>query len=179
MVNHSLIANFKTLFGQAIENELSKNPPNYWNAFVLASRISEDKNLPPSVRYVYILKKVTYALSTQFFLIEGQSTEDALSALEERNYTHVQKLLKSKIKKVSTDSKNPKKIIYSSLMKELEEAQLIYNSPNFMYPEKGTTITFGFLFLLSPKQYPYFINVHEKSINLIYMIPPSPISLFP
>lgn len=149
-----VLKSFKIIIFNDIENELSKIPPNYFKAALLAGQISTNKKMPEYFRYVSKLKKVAYMIATPFFNADEAITSKALKGIQEKKYTFVQEILTEYLKKLSHDDKNVKKPLYSQLIKDLEEAKEISSSSNF-------------------------INYQGKTITIYFIIPPSLISLFP
>ena len=176
IANRDLLSSFKIILYNEIQNELSKTPPNYAGAAFLSREISDNKNLPKGMRYIYKIKQVTYELATPLFGGKEGISIDALMGIEEKKYRHVHKLLEEHIKILSLDNVNPRRPFYLQFKKNLEEAQQLHDSPSFVYFESGT-IELALLF--SSAQMRYAIDLNNKMITLYFVVQPSWISLFP
>lgn len=176
IVNRGVLSSIKILYYNEIQNELSKTPPNYARAAILSEEISDNKNLPEGLRYIYKIKKVTYALATPLLGGKEGIRMAALRGTEEKKYKHVHKLLEEHIKKLSLDNTNPRRPFYLQFMMDLEEAQQLYDSPSFVYSESGTI---EFTLLFSSAQVRSAIDLNSKATILYFVFQPSWISLFP
>ena len=64
IVYGATLRDYKVIINNDIERELSKTPPNYYKAKILAQNISDNEMMPEYIRYVAILRKITYTLAT-------------------------------------------------------------------------------------------------------------------
>lgn len=168
-----------TLDEMGKETFINTTPPNYFKALAFASGISDNEKLPlpEYVRYVYKLKKVTYMIA--FYKGNAELTSKALRGLKERNYTYVEKLLNEEVAKYSLDEdKNQKPLYYGLIKKDLEEAEKLRHSPNFVdFYGQFIGIHLSVSYLVSEPS--YSINSDRTTLTIMCPIPPSLISVFP
>jgi hypothetical protein len=144
----------KTIICEDIEKELSKIPPNYLRATILAGNIANNEMMPEYARYVSILKETTYTLASPLYKTEDKIIDQALKHLKERDYSTLEKFLSEYLEKVSYNREDLKSLLYVGLINDLEKAKQLRNSPNF-------------------------VNLHGKFVNFMFIFPSSLIRLSP
>jgi len=143
--NWDFLKGMKIIFFKDIKKELSKHPPNYFKAVLLASTIADNEKYPDYLRYIFKLTKITCMIANPSFQIDKNLITDALKALEEKQYAYLQKILSEYIKTISGEETGTiKGIVYSSLTKEIEQVEKIRNSPSFIDLGENFTIEIGF-----------------------------------
>ncbi|OGW39684.1 MAG: hypothetical protein A2Y97_13760 [Nitrospirae bacterium RBG_13_39_12] len=154
IVYGAIFRDIKTIIFEDIEKELTKNPPNYLKAAILAEHIANNEMMPEYARYVSILKETTYTLASPLYRTEDKIIVQALKHLKERDYSTLEIFLSEYLEKVSYNREDLMSQLYIGLINDLEKAKELRNSPNF-------------------------VNLHGKFVNFMFIFPSSLIRLSP
>lgn len=154
IVYGATLRDFKTIIYEDIEKELSKNPPNYFRAAILAGDIANNEMMPKYIRYAAILREITYTLASPLHRTEDEIINQALKYLKERDYSTLENFLSEYLKKVSSNREDLRRPLYVGLINDLEKSKQLRNSPNF-------------------------VNLHGKPFNFMFVCPSNLIRLFP
>ncbi len=149
-----LLRDMKTIITEDIDKELSKEPPNYFKASILARRIANNEKMPAYFRYAAKLREITYTIATPIFKGDEKIVSQVLNSIKEYNYIYLQKILDEYLKSLLHNEQDSKRLLYLALIKELEEAERIRNSENF-------------------------IDLNGKNLMFMLPIPTNVITLFP
>ena len=178
--NWSLLRGVKTLVFKDIETALNERPPNFFKAGILAANISDNEDMPPFLRYVFKLKKVSYHLATPIFF-EGNTvfTRQVLRELDLEEYTSVKSLLTAHLHALSSDRNNLRRQSFLQLENGLKEAEELYNSPGFVDLGKTGHLEVSFMLWAWSTSNRYSIDAQDKIIRIYIAVQPSLITLFP
>jgi hypothetical protein len=187
--NWQFLKGFKIIYFKDIEKELSRHPPNYFKAGLLAGTIADNEKYPDYLRYIFKLTKITCMIANPKFQADKNLITNALKALEEKKYAYLQKILSEHIKTIKTLSSEEidtikktiyiERIIYTSLTKEIEQVEKIRNSPSFIDLGESFTISVGFADIPKDLNLRYIISPFDKTITFFLIVEPSFIALFP
>lgn len=165
--NWAVIKSFYIIGTHQIDRELSKTPPDYTEAFTLATTISKNKKLPPYIRYVHELKMVAYYLAIRLYAKEKYFIDELLHKLAERKYDDVRQQIKKRISMM--DNKQEFLLDYDEELKEINDL-----SWSDMY--NGEIIDLGISVWTLPEA---GYTKGEKEITILLPLYYNFISLFP
>ena len=113
-----------------IKAYLTKVPPEYIMASVLANQVAINKGMAPSVRYRYRLEGATaYLFASPFLDGETPLTKQVITMLKSKDFSAAHTLLNRRLSEVLPDKKNPKRAIYGQAAKLVQEAEEMEASP--------------------------------------------------
>jgi hypothetical protein len=173
IINISTIQSFSIILDDKVKQELLLNPPNYFKAMVLASKVSENEYLPEYVRYIYKLEKI---ICTIGFLKGNENLiSEGLSGLDNRKYDYVRDILVENLKKTSNEN-----IYKTAVRKDIEDAVKLRNSPSFIDLRKEH-INLAFSWTIQNWLKPKPVILLENGVITFHVMAPIPrlISLFP
>lgn len=174
--NIPTIQSFLILGYNKVETELSLNPPNYFEATYLASKVSENKYMPDYVRYIFKLKQII----SEIGLLKGDQNliSEGLRGLRDRNYDYVRDILIEDMKRSSGDNNYYK----TAVRKDIEDAVKLRNSASFVDLHKehiGLAFSWTTAHFIKPVSVMMLDEHGDKTIHIMAPIPHSLISLFP
>ncbi|MFH1703246.1 MAG: hypothetical protein ABIB41_07420 [Nitrospirota bacterium] len=173
-INLSTFQGFLIIIDDKVKKELLLNPPNYFKAMVLASKVSENKYMPEYVRYIYKLEKIICTIG--FWKGNENLISEGFKGLNDKKYDYVRDVLIDDLKKTSNET-----IYKNAIRKDVEDAVKLRNSKSFIDFRKEHISYLSFSWTLMPYIEPFSAIMLENGEKTFHVMAPIPrlISLFP
>jgi hypothetical protein len=171
IVHYPTLKGFKIIFFNDINKELVKKPPNFLKAAQLAHIISNNKDMPEILRYRSELIGIACVI-VHFSPNDKTLIYKVLNELSLHNYTSASGMLNEYFRNLSSASGNNKKSCLSTLKKQLEDAEALFNSSIYERRDGPINLSIGIGYLTHAPEDDVACSIFKKDINknIIYKV---------